>query len=125
MFRYYNCNPSKKETSDCVIRAIATAEGKTWEEVFEILTDLARQRYTVLNDSEVYSDYLDSKYEKKPVMYPLKNGKKKRYTVKDVSKWGGTYVVRIANHLTVVKDKTIFDIWDCSDKSSYKIWVIK
>ena len=40
MFTKTNANPKNKRTNDCVIRAIALAENKTWLEVFDELAEL-------------------------------------------------------------------------------------
>lgn len=123
MFVNENVNPKKHKVADCVVRAIAKAEGKSWLEIFDTLTDLARKEYSVLNDKKVYGKYL-SKYEKIPVMYE-DHGRKFRYTVEMICGWKGTYIVSIANHLTVVKDGKYYDIWDCGDRSSYIIWKVR
>lgn len=129
MFIKENVNPIKKVTSDCVIRAIARAESKHWLEVFDLLTELAREEYTVLNDKKLYGKYLDSEYERLEVKYTDSYGNKKRYTVKDVCNtselFKGIYLVSIAGHLTCVINGNLHDIWDCSDKSAYKIWRVK
>ena len=123
MFVKENLNPKNKKVADCVIRAIAKAENKTWLEVFDLLTKIARENYSVLNDKTVYSTYLN-KYPKINVKHEV-NGKKKRLTVKDVCKLEGTYIVKIANHLTVVIDGKYYDIWDCGNKCAYVIWKVK
>ena len=40
-FRYYNSNPNKNKTSDCVVRAISTALRKSWDDVLKELTEYA------------------------------------------------------------------------------------
>lgn len=32
---YHNENPLKKETSDCVIRALVTATGESWDSIYK------------------------------------------------------------------------------------------
>jgi len=124
MFIKENINPKGKKCGDCVIRAIAKAEQKSWMEIFEELTDIARKSYNVFNDPKVYSDYLKG-YETINVKYFNEFNDKKRYTVNEICNWKGTYIISIANHLTTVIDGNIYDIWDCSQKSTYKIWKIK
>ena len=122
MFVKENINPSGKKNSDCVIRAIAKAEGKTWLDVFDTLTMIARTNYGVLNDSKIYGEYLD-KYPTVTVKCQV-NGELKRLTVADVCRLEGIYIVKIAKHLTVVIDGKCCDTWDCTQKSAYKIWKI-
>ena len=45
-----NLNPAGKDVSDCVIRAIAKAEGKTWLQVFDELSRQCRKQCNVLLD---------------------------------------------------------------------------
>lgn len=125
MFKLLNVNPSGKKTGDCVIRAIAKAEEKEWEDVFNDLVDIAREVKSVPTYKDAYEKYL-SKYETLPVKYINGMGDTKRYRVRDIaSAFDGTYVVSIANHLTVVTDGVIYDLWNCMDKCAYKIWKIK
>lgn len=35
-FTYFNANPKDKRSSDCVLRAISLASGKSWDEVLNI-----------------------------------------------------------------------------------------
>lgn len=43
MYRYFNPNPEGNLVGDCVIRAICTSTGKSWDEVFDELTKVARR----------------------------------------------------------------------------------
>lgn len=121
-FKQYNHNPSGKKVGDCVIRAIGKALGVSWERVFEDLTNIAREKKSVLNCPDVYTEYLKI-YQTIPVKYGEEI--KKRYIVKDICSWKGTYVITLANHLTCIVDGINYDLWDCGKKSAYKIWKIK
>jgi len=124
MFIKENVNPKKKTTDDCVIRAIAKAEGKDWLEIYDALSVIGRKYFTVQNSPDAYSKYLKN-YQTIDVKYFNKEGIKKRYLVSDICNWKGTYVISIANHLTTVVDGDIYDLWDCGNRSAYKIWKIK
>lgn len=124
MYKEKNINPINKKTSDCVIRAIAFSEKKSWMDVFDSLVNIAREKFTIPNEKDTYNIYLQ-KYNTINVMHLNDSGKKKRYTVKDVCGWNGIYIVQIANHLTCVIDGICYDTWDCSSKSSYKIWKVE
>lgn len=123
MFVKENINPKSKKRTDCVIRAIAKAEGKTWLEVYDELTEIGRKHYSVQNDPFIYGKYL-AKYPTIDVKYEI-DGKKKRYTVKDICRFKGTFIIQIANHLTTVIDGKYYDNWDCGNKSAYRIWKLK
>lgn len=57
-FVYENVNPSNRIAGDCVVRAIANAEGKSWDEVFDALCVLSRKYHEMPNDKRVYGRYL-------------------------------------------------------------------
>ena len=44
MYKFYNANSRGNFVNDCVIRAISTAEKKTWDETYEELSDIAQTR---------------------------------------------------------------------------------
>lgn len=124
IFQLENLNPKSKKTTDCVVRAIAKAENKSWLEIYDALSEIARKDYSMPNDNKVLAKYL-VKYPKINVMHEV-DGKRKRLTVSDVCQSRkGTYIVAIANHLTVVVDGVNYDIWDCRDRSAYVIWQVK
>lgn len=124
MFRIYNHNPSNsKDGADCVIRAIGKALGLTWSNTLDRLYNIAQLAHVAPCSSRAVNIWLNTEYKKVNVFYD-DNGKKKRYKVKDI-KWPGTYIVRVANHLTCVIDGDVYDTWDCSEKSAYIIWRIK
>ena len=41
MYKYYNANVLGKESDDCTIRAISCATGKSWDYVYEHLSNIA------------------------------------------------------------------------------------
>lgn len=57
-FTYYDANPKGKKTGDCVIRALATAMRKTWDEVLTDLYEYAMKYKQMLNDDTLYKKYL-------------------------------------------------------------------
>lgn len=122
-FKKINLNPKQRKTSDCVIRALAAVFNKGWLEVYDELTDLARSLYSVPGASETIKEYL-KEYPVIPVKYENEFGTKKRYKVKDICEWEGSYIVKVSNHITCVIDGYIQDIWDCSDHAAYIIWKI-
>ena len=57
-FMYHNPNPKGKNTSDCVIRAIAISEGKSWNDILIELCEIARRTGYMVNDRKCYEKYL-------------------------------------------------------------------
>ena len=81
-FTYNNVNPKNKINGDCVIRSIANAMNKTWDEVNEDLFKYSVKYKTILNDKHTYEKYLkDNNWIK--CKQPRKDNNK-RYTGKDI-----------------------------------------
>ncbi len=59
-FKYHNENPKDKRSGDCVLRAIATATGKTWDEVLDELVVFAHKYKEMPSDPKCYGKYLES-----------------------------------------------------------------
>lgn len=124
MFKYFQ--PNKKDIKDnygdCVIRSMCKATGKTWLEVFDEMTPLARETQAPLNVKVVYEEYL----KRNGFVYHGISNKKgtKRPTVKSFSKSNKELAVLIvANHLVTSEGGHYFDTWDSGEKSLYGYWV--
>lgn len=127
MFIKYNNNPKNKKTGDCVIRAISFATKNSWENTYRALAELGIKNCLILNDTNNWRKYLKSLgYEQQKMPRKADN---KRYTVHEfcnqLAKKDVTYIIKVANHITVVKDKDLYDTWDCSNKSVGNYWIIK
>ena len=125
-FVKFNQNPKQKRTTDCVIRAISFALGKTWEEVYRDLAERGIENGLMLNDRNNWKLYLKVLgYNMERMPKTLNN---KRYTVEqfadEIARKGCTYIVKIANHITVVKDKKLYDTWNCKNKCVGNYWII-
>ncbi len=59
-FKYYNANPKDKRACDCVIRAIATATGKSWDDVLDDLIVIAHKYKYMPDEPKCYGRYLES-----------------------------------------------------------------
>ena len=121
-FRYYNNNPNKYKTSDCVIRAISVALDKSWDDVLKDLTSYALKYKYFINCQELYEIYLqDNKWEKHKS--PQKdNGD--AYLLGDwLKQFNGQAIVTIDDdHLTYVSENIVYDIWDCTDNEVGVFW---
>ncbi len=130
-FTYNNVNPKNKINGDCVIRAIANAMNKTWDEVNEDLFKYSVKYKTVLNDKHTYEKYLkDNNWIK--CKQPRKDNNK-RYTGREFV----DYLIRVndtsnkimligCHHMSSIvyknKQLKIEDIWDCSDGCVGNYW---
>lgn len=117
MYEYYNANAIGKLEEDCVIRAISCATGKSWDYVYEHLSDLAQERGTMIDNAEFVLDYLDRRYE--PV---VRLGR----TIGETSNMypENTLIITTKGHITCSKNGTIYDTWDCRNKPIEYAWFI-
>jgi hypothetical protein len=125
-FTYNNANPKNCKTAgDCVIRALALALNKDWDDVFIELSHIAFNAKRAMGDPKLYSLYLNSHgWTKYP--QPRKTDNKK-VQLKDFCKQcdpNRSYVVSLAGHLTCVKGGKIQDTWDCGDSTVGNYWSI-
>lgn len=110
-----NPHPEGKKTGDCVVRALAIAEGKNWLDVYDALCQIGRRIYDMPNGKRTYETYLQEHGYTKQRMPKHANGR--RYTLKQLAdERGGTIVVSVARHLATIRDSELLDTWDCSHK---------
>lgn len=64
MWKYYNANVLGNSVNDCVVRAISNAEGKSWDETYEELSDIAQIEGILLDDVNFVENYLDKRYRR-------------------------------------------------------------
>ena len=64
MWKYYNANPYGNNVQDCVVRAISVAEGKSWNETYKKLSDIAQEEGILLDDVKFVEKYLDKRYKR-------------------------------------------------------------
>ncbi len=125
VFRYYNCNPHHKRTDDCVIRAIASGTGDSWEKVLKDLTEYMLKEGDMINTPELYGKYLkDNGWVKQK--QPVKPDGKKIRVGEFVKKFKGCAVVHAGNgHVTYVAEGKVYDIWDTSNEIVGSYWTYK
>ena len=64
MYKYYNANPLNRYEDDCVIRAISCATGKSWDYVYDYLSDIAQYEGTLLDKKEFVIKYLNKTFRR-------------------------------------------------------------
>ena len=116
MYLQQNNNPKGKLVDDCVIRAISTAMGKSWNDIFWDLSVLACLESDMLNSNTVWGKYLVSNgfiRRTLPDTCPL------CYTVKDFVRdyRKGIYVIGDGSHAIAVIDGYYIDNWDSGDRT--------
>lgn len=121
MYILYNANP-KHKTTDCALRAVCKALNKDWQSAYFDLCKLGSQLWCMPNDDKAIEEYLRlNGFVRRS--YKVRTGDK-RLTVAEFARMrsGGTYVLRIANHLTCVVNGDIYDLWDTSSKCVYSYY---
>lgn len=115
-YRYYNCNPHHKFTDDCVIRAICSSTGDSWEETLRGLTECCIKTGYMLNTPECYGIYLKERGYVKQKQPVHKDGTKVRFK-EFVKMYNGHAIAHCGKgHITYVADNAAWDIWDVSDE---------
>ena len=122
-YHYYNCNIRKRFTDDCVIRAISSSTGDSWDKTIRELTEYAIKTGYMLTTPECYGKYLEDIGYIKQKQPTHKNGTKIRFK-EFAKKFGGHAIAHCGKgHVTYVADNSTWDIWDVSDEIVGNYWV--
>ena len=126
-FRYYNANSHNHKTGDCVVRALCTACGITWEQCATELFQIGiKKGYTMLEDKVIEAFLVNNGFVQCKEPRNLDN------TKMSVKRWldlNSTLVRHkiVANvgsyHVVAIIDGKVNDIWDCTNKTMHKYWV--
>lgn len=125
-FELKNVNPKNKKTTDCVIRALTVATGKTYYEVFDELYQLSIKTGWFINEKRLEEKFLEQngfvKF-KQPKKYD--NSKCLAGEIDELVNKNDIVIIRVAGHLTVVKDYVLYDLWDCRYKTINNYYIKK
>jgi hypothetical protein len=124
MYKEFNAHPKGIKTSDCVVRAIATATSTDYLECRRELNRKKRELgYTSYKDTKFLYDYL--KGYPRLIFKAIKG--EPRIKGSDFTELHpkGTYILKMAGHITACVDGVILDTWDCSYRTVYTAWEIK
>lgn len=118
MFEYYNANAVNRFVPDCVIRSISCATNKSWDNVYDELSDLAQYHGTMFDQRDFVLWYLDSNYEKVPYI-PLK--------VKNVAREypNNILLCTMKGHICCIKYGIIYDTFDPSERIVEDVWIVE
>lgn len=123
MFQEFNAHPKGIKTTDCVVRAIATATNLDYMECRRKLNQLKRDwGFTSYKDTKFLYKYFEG-YPR--LIFKAVRGEP-RLKGSDFTELhpNGTYILKMAGHVTVCVDGVILDIWDCSYRSVYTAWEV-
>lgn len=121
-FEYYNPNPKGLHTNDCVVRALTFFLGMSWRGAFlDIINWCADNGVVEFNRRTQYNKYLEEKG------YKRQKAPRKNLTVGEFweyfAEYDKTYIVSMPRHLTIISNRHIYDIGDCSHKKMDGYWV--
>ena len=123
MYKEFNAHPKGIKTGDCVVRAIVTATKKDYLECRRELNQAKRELgYSSYKDTKFLYDYLKG-YPR--LIFKAVKGEP-RIKGSDFTELHpkGTYILKMAGHITTCIDGVILDTWDCSYRSVYTAWEI-
>ena len=129
-FHYYNANPKGRITTDCVIRAIATALEQDYNKTVMELAEMQCKTGYDDGDKKLYDKYLQSKGWVK-CNQPRKNDNTK-YTGKEWCRELQRLNCRsrmrmVANigghHIVAIIDGKVWDIWNSTDGCIGNYWI--
>ena len=136
-FHFYNANPKNKITGDCVIRALSTAMGESYETVYRELFEFSLKCGYMLNSKECYDKYLvskgwikqkqprkdnNTKYTGKEFCEQLQEdpwiftGKEYDFNARIIAKIGG-------HHIIAIIDGKVHDIWNSTGGCIGNYWL--
>lgn len=118
MYKFYNENPLNRYEDDCVIRAISCATGKSWDYVYDYLSDIAQYEGTLLDKRDFVLNYLDMTYKRI-------NGIKGSVGYVASLFPDNIILITMRGHITCSKNGIIYDTFDCRNREAEYIWLVK
>lgn len=118
MYQFYNANAVNRFTDDCVIRAISCATGKSWDYVYDYLSDIAQYEGTLLDKRDFVIHYLDTTFHRLYGVYG---------TIGEVSGMypNSTLLITTKGHIVCSKNGVIYDTFDPRDREVEYVWLVK
>jgi len=112
MWKYFNPNPLKRSTGDCVIRAVSAVTGKDWDTTYVEMCVKGFDLKEMPSTDNVWRAYLSERGFKRYII-PIVG-----YTVKDFCEDNphGTYLLFVGEHVVAVMDGDYYDTWDSGDE---------
>ncbi len=117
MYKYYNANPKGNYVNDCVVRAISTAENKTWNETYKELSEIAKNNGILLDDINFVEPFLDSRYKR----VCAKNKFVGEFVDENPK---GIYLITMRGHITCCINGVIYDTFDCRNRIMWCAWKV-
>jgi len=118
MYKFYNANAVNRFTDDCVIRAISCATGKSWDYVYDYLSDLAQYEGTLFDKRDFVINYLNRTFHRLEGVYG---------TIGEVSGMfpNSTLLITTRGHIVCSKNGIVYDTFDPRDREVEYVWLVK
>lgn len=118
MFQYYNANALNRYTDDCVIRSISCATDKSWDYVYDYMSDIAQYEGTLFDKKDFLINYLDRTYKR---LYDIQG------SVGEVAGMfpNSTLLITMPGHIVCSKNGIIYDTFDCRNRQVEYVWLVK
>lgn len=124
-YEYTNVNPRNRICGDCVIRAIALVTGQSWETTVREMTEMGIKKGLVLNDKDLYPEYLKSKGFiecKEPRDCCNRKLSVKEFAIQEQVDYD--FIANVgSHHVAAFKNGKVRDIWNSSNETMHKYWV--
>ena len=117
MYRYYNANPYNRHIDDCVVRSISLLTGRSWDEVYDEISDIASDNRLMFDSVEFVEQYLDNRYPRE-----CHYSKTLEEFIDEHPK--GKYAVSMDGHLTAVIDVICYDTFNPLRRVIRCVWKI-
>ena len=121
MYKFYNANALNRYEDDCVVRAISCATGKSWDYVYDYLSDIAQYEGTLLDKREFVRNYLDRTYQRLDGIHGTVGYVASQFP-------NNTILITMNGHITCSKGNgytgIIYDTFDCRDRQVEDVWLV-
>ena len=116
-YQFYNANAVNRFTDDCVIRAISCATGKSWDYVYDYLSDLAQLEGTLFDKKEFIVNYLDNTFCRLDGVYGRIGEVSAMYP-------NSTLLISSKSHIVCSKQGVLFDTFDPRNLEVEFVWLV-
>lgn len=112
---YYNPNPARKDTIDCVVRAVTKLFDIDWDTAYVKLSLQGFTDKSLIVDDKVWGQYLRNNGFR---LQPLPNTCPICYTVREFANDHprGRYLLKTYGHVIAVIDGDYYDVTDTGDE---------
>lgn len=114
-FVFCNPNPERISITDCVVRAVAIAQNRSWDDVYMDLCMLGLKMHDMPNNNAVWDAYLRAEGWRR---FGIPDTCPSCYTVRDfcIDNPYGIFVLGTGEHAMAVIDGNYYDTSDSGDE---------